>query len=101
MSNVRFTWDEAKNQSNQRKHGISFEVAARVFSDPLHLSIQDRLASGEERWRTLGLIDGMSMIIVVAHTYTSTGLPHELGEEVRIITARLATPKERRAYEKS
>ncbi len=98
MSSFRFTWDEAKNQSNQRKHGISFEIAARVFSDPLHLSIQDRLESGEERWQTLGLIDGTSMI-VVAHTYTSVGLPHEPGDEIRIISARLATRKERRMYE--
>ncbi len=70
MSSIRFTWDEAKNQSNQRKHGISFEAAARVFSDPLHLSIRDRLENGEERWQTLGHVDGTNMV-VVAHAYTS------------------------------
>jgi Ribonuclease toxin, BrnT, of type II toxin-antitoxin system len=33
---IRFEWDESKNRTNQRKHGVSFEIAARVFLDPLH-----------------------------------------------------------------
>jgi hypothetical protein len=39
---VRFEWDEAKNRSNRRKHGVSFEVARRVFEDPLALMLLDR-----------------------------------------------------------
>ncbi len=46
---MQFAWDEAKNRSNRRKHGISFETAVRVFLDPLHLSRQDRIVEGEER----------------------------------------------------
>lgn len=43
MASLLFTWDEDKNLSNQHKHGLSFEVAAHVFLDPLHLSVQDRI----------------------------------------------------------
>jgi uncharacterized DUF497 family protein len=43
MTELRFTWDEAKDRSNRRKHGIGFEEAVRVFADPLHLSRQDRV----------------------------------------------------------
>jgi uncharacterized DUF497 family protein len=52
---MRLTWDEAKNRSNRRKHGISFDTAARVFLDPLHISRQDRIVEGEERlaWSTV------------------------------------------------
>jgi len=98
MTAIRFTWNEAKNLANQRKHGISFEVAAQVFADPLHLLIKDQPDYGEERWRALGQVGNMS-VLVVAHTYTREGLAREAKEEVRIIFARLATRKERRAYE--
>ena len=47
---MRFTWDEAKNRSNQKKHdGIAFEEAAHVFRDPFRLTRQDRIEDGEER----------------------------------------------------
>jgi uncharacterized DUF497 family protein len=39
---MRAVWDEAKNRSNRKKHGISFDTAALVFFDPLHLSRKDR-----------------------------------------------------------
>ena len=67
MTSVRFEWDEAKNLSNQRKHdGVSFEEAGRVFQDPLHVSVQDRIEDGERRWQTLGAVEGF-VILVVAH----------------------------------
>ena len=87
-------WDEDKNLSNQRKHGISFELAARVFLDPLHLSVQDRVVNGEQRWQTLGQINGMA-VILVAHTV----LDEDQTEVIRIISARPATRKERKRYE--
>ena len=43
---LRFTWDAQKAVSNKRKHGVSFETAARVFSDPFALSEQDRIEGG-------------------------------------------------------
>ena len=98
MDDIQFTWDEAKNLVNQRKHGISFDVAAQVFADPLHLLIMDRSQNGEGRWRILGQI-GNASVVVVAHSYILNASAHEIEEEVRIIPARLATRQERRAYE--
>ena len=93
---MRFEWDEAKNRRNRVKHRISFETAIAVFDDPSSLSILDRVVEDEERWQTLGLIDGV-LVVLVAHTCRE-----EEGEEViRIISARKATPRERSWYEKA
>jgi uncharacterized DUF497 family protein len=98
MTAPRFTWDEDKNLSNQRKHGVSFELAARVFLDPLHLSVQDRVENGEQRWQTLGRICGVA-VVLVAHTFTEDGPTNEPVEVIRIISARPATRRERTRYE--
>jgi uncharacterized DUF497 family protein len=96
---VRFEWDEAKNLSNQRKHdGVSFEEACQVFRDPLHVSVQDRSEGGEQRWRTVGAVHDF-MILVVAHTLTEEDADGGSVEIIRIISARRATPRERRRYE--
>lgn len=91
-----FEWDPAKAASNARKHGVSFHDAATVFGDTLLLSIPDTEHSYvEQRWISQGRSrDGQ--LLVVIHTY------HELGDgvtEIRIISARPATPRERRRYE--
>jgi uncharacterized protein len=91
-----FEWDHQKAQENFRKHGVSFEAAATVFDDPLHLSIVDPASSlAEERWVTVGQSVDRRVILVV-HTYRS-----RKGEEevVRIVSARQATRKEKRQYE--
>ena len=79
---MRFEWDPRKDKANREKHGISFELAQRVFDDPDHLSLQDRHEGGEERWQTLGLI-GPRAIVLVAHTYEDRtwrrNRPHHLG----------------------
>jgi uncharacterized DUF497 family protein len=49
VTGIRFEWDEAKNLSNQRKHGVSFEEASQVFLDPLHIVVADRVVDGEQR----------------------------------------------------
>lgn len=99
MIGVRFEWDEAKNHSNQRKHdGVSFEQAAQVFRDPLHVSAQDRIENGEQRWQTVGAVQGF-VILVVAHTLTEEDAEGRTVEVIRIISARRATPRERRRYE--
>ena len=91
---MRFEWDEAKNRQNQAKHGISFDVAAEVFSDPFSLTFVDRTLPTEERLWTIGRIASLVLLVVV-HTTTD-----DEGEEViRIISARRAGPRERRAYE--
>ena len=99
MIGVRFEWDEAKNLSNQRKHdGISFEEARQVFQDPLHVSVQDRIEGGEQRWQTVGAVQGF-VILVVAHTVTEESGDGGWMDVIRIISARRATPRERRRYE--
>ena len=55
MGLILFSWDEAKNAANQRKHGVSFDAAKLVFDDPLHVTRQDRIEHGEQRWQTLGM----------------------------------------------
>ena len=54
-----FEWDEAKNQKNQKKYDVSFETASLIFDDPLRISIQDRHTNGEERWQTIGMVQGV------------------------------------------
>jgi len=89
---MRFEWDETKNRVNRRKHEVSFELARRVFDDPRALSKIDSRRFDDERWVTLGC--GGNRILFVAHTY------HEEGDEeiIRIVSAREATSRERRAY---
>ena len=95
---TRFTWDETKNRSNQKKHnGIEFEEAVLVFRDPLRLMRQDRIEGGEERWQTIGVVRGVT-ILLVAHTITEDDLNNPI-EEIRIISARRTTPRERKQYE--
>ncbi|MFZ1643804.1 MAG: BrnT family toxin [Candidatus Contendobacter sp.] len=91
---TRFEWDEAKNRSNQYKHGVSFEVASLVFSDPFALAALDRFENGEERWQTIGAVYG-AVVILVAHTVQ---LDRQT-EIIRVISARKATTHERRRYE--
>ena len=96
---MRFTWDEAKNRSNQRKHdGIAFEEAAYVFRDPFRLTQQDRFEGGEDRWQTIGVVHGVT-VLLVAHTITEDDDDGEPVEKIRIISARRATPRERKHYE--
>ena len=92
---TRFEWDPTKAASNLRKHGVSFPIAARVFSDPYALVEQDRIENGEERWQTIGVVDGIVMLLV-AHTVRE----QDDVEVIRIISARRADRKERGRYEK-
>ncbi len=90
-----FSWDDAKNESNQRKHGVSFEAAKLVFDDPLHITRQDRIENGEQRWQTIGLVGGV-VLLLVAHAWCEA----ESGaEHIRLISARRTTRLERKIYE--
>ncbi len=91
---MHFEWDPAKARSNLAKHGLSFELAQRVWDDPLHVIAPDGVFDGEERWRAIGLIAGVTVVVVI-HFYPD-------GEDdmrIRIISARKATPRERNRYE--
>ena len=93
---MRFVWDEGKSRRNLAKHKISFETALLVFEDPYAISSPDRIVDGEERWLTLGLASGI-VVLVVAHTYGEKD-----GEEmIRLISARRATPLDRRIYDEN
>jgi uncharacterized DUF497 family protein len=88
---IHFEWDQAKASQNLQKHGVSFEEAATAFGDSLSLTIEDPLHSAEEeRFVTIGL-SLRHRILVVVHT--------DRGENVRIISARAATRRERKTYE--
>lgn len=92
---MRWIWNDEKNRVNKRKHGLSFDAAQYVFTDPLALTRLDAYF-GEDRYQTIGLIE--RQIILVVHTWP--GFNSEANEEVgRIISARKATAYERRAYE--
>jgi hypothetical protein len=67
VSRIEFEWDEAKNLSNRRKHGIDFDEAIRAFDDPLYMSVPERVENGEQRWQCFGLVDGV-LLLMVAHT---------------------------------
>ena len=88
---LRFEWDDRKSRSNQDKHSISFAEAATVFGDPLSVLIPDPFHSeDEERFTLLGLSQRQRLLVVI-HTQREGA--------IRIISARLATAKERRNYE--
>ncbi|NOT41450.1 MAG: BrnT family toxin [Alphaproteobacteria bacterium] len=90
-----WTWDPDKNRTNQRKHGLSFDTAQLVFDDPLAVSRLDA-SSDEERWQTVGMV--ADVVLFVVHTALEAA---DDGEQPvgRIISARKATARERKAYE--
>lgn len=87
---MQFEWDENKNRANIRKHGISFHQASRIFTG-FTVSSPDRGSQyGEFREITLGLLDGVAVVVVI-HT--------EREGRCRIISARQANRQERRKYD--
>ena len=93
---MKYEWDDNKNITNQKKHGVSFEEAIEVFDDALQISKLDhRFNYFEERWITIGETK-KEHILVVANLFFSDD-----GEEIiRIISARKANNSERKIYEK-
>jgi hypothetical protein len=88
---LRFEWDPAKAAGNLTKHGVSFEEASTVFADPLGRIADDPRHSAEEpRFVLLGHSERQRLLAVL---FT------ERADTIRLISARGATPRERRAYE--
>jgi len=86
-----FEWDDGKAQANISKHAVSFEEASSVFADPLSLTIFDPVHSEEEeRYVTLGQSQRNRLLVVVLT---------DRDDRIRIISARVATRRERRDYE--
>lgn len=83
-----FEWHSEKEQLIAEKHGLTMEIIKQIFNDPLRIEQYDRVHSGsEERRQTLGKVKEVLFAV-----YT------ERGEKIRIITAREATPQEKRIY---
>jgi uncharacterized DUF497 family protein len=89
---VRFEWDPNKDRANITKHGVAFEEARKVFSDPHVISREDRMVDGERRLHAIGYVE---RVLLVVHTFREEGP----GAIIRIISARKATPAERKLYE--
>ena len=85
---LSFEWDSEKAAINIKKHGISFETATKVFFDEERIEIFDEAHSmDEERYITIGLADHVLFVV-----YT------ERSPKIRLISARLATARERKLY---
>lgn len=92
MSQLRFTWDPAKAEENQRKHGLAFDEARTVFCDEGALLIDDPDHSDdEERFVIIGF-SSRARIVTVCHCY------RESDEVIRLISARKATRNESGHY---
>jgi uncharacterized DUF497 family protein len=85
---VRFEWDEAKRVANLRKHGIDFIGVEALFEGPTVTVEDDRLDYGEQRFLTLGLLEGK--VVMVVHT--------ERSEVIRIISIRKALRREQALF---
>ena len=85
---LEFEWYSEKERLIAEKHGLDMETVKRIFDDPFRIVQYDNVHSGlEDRWQTLGMVNGVLFAV-----YT------EREEKIRIITAREATPEERRIY---
>jgi len=90
----RFEWDENKNIQNKEDHGFFFEEILAVFDDPFFMEAYDRDHSNLDEIRMKG-IASFDMRIYFFLSYT------ERGERIRIISARLAEPHERKYYDEN
>ena len=88
---LHFEWHTEKALNNLKRHNVSFEEASTAFSDLLSLTIDDPLHSEDEQRFVLIWKSYKNRILVVIHT--------ERGDNIRIISARKATRKERAYYE--
>ncbi len=85
---LKFEWDEEKDRINRERHGISFETASYVFCDEHYIEMYDFEHSiDEDRYIAIGMVGDLLFVVFT-----------ERGENIRLISARLATKKERGLY---
>ncbi len=84
-----FDWDPAKNETNLKKHGISFDEARHIFDVPILTRVDDRHEYSENRDISLGSLS-LGAVVVVVHT--------ERAGRIRLISARKANRLERKVY---
>jgi len=88
---VSYQWDYRKAASNLKKHGIDFADAVGVFEDERALTVKEHYVANEQRFVTIGM-DFLGREVVVVYTYRHN--------DIRLISARTATKREREAYER-
>ena len=86
---VNFEWDEAKRESNQRKHLVDFAEAAELLSGPTVCWLDTRFEYGEDRWIAIGLAGGRILVVLFVE---------QAEDRLRIISMRKATGRERRQF---
>jgi uncharacterized DUF497 family protein len=90
---MEFFWDRRKYTLNRNKHAVSFEEAITAFYDPLSSTIPDKHHSlGEQRFQLIGT-SSQGRLLVVTHT--------DFAGKIRLISARIATTRERWTYEET
>ncbi len=85
------TWDSNKAEINFKKHKIRFSDAEMVLYDPFAMTFEEHVVENEQRFVTIGY-DAVGRIITVVYSYCA--------DTIRLISARKATPTERKQYEK-
>ena len=97
---MRYDWDDDKDWSNRRKHGVSFELATLVFEDECCILRLDRAdESGEQRWYAIGAVrmePQEELLLLVVHFYRED---HDGEELISIISARAAGNDDVRRYQ--
>ncbi|MEG4319291.1 MULTISPECIES: BrnT family toxin [unclassified Microcoleus] len=88
---MRYQWDKDKAATNLSKHGIDFADAVSVFSDDLAITTQDERFD-EEPFITIGM-DVFGQVLILVYTFR--------GNQIRVISARKATRRERKQYEEA
>ncbi len=88
---MTFEWNDEKRRQNISKHGVDLIYAALIFEGPTLTKIDDRLDYGEERFISLGLVNGTAFVVV--HT--------QRGENIRLISAWKGSRKDYEKYQKS
>ena len=93
-----FEWDPAKAHRNAKKYGVTFEQATGVFQDPMALTLydEDNSSNEEDRWITLGKVNGQHYLVVV-HTYRDHQQDNAV--TIRLVSARAATKHEITQYQ--
>ena len=88
---MRITWDPKKAEANLQKHRIRFSDAEMVLYDPFAMTMEEQIVEAEQRFVTVGA-DAVGRIVAVVYSYHA--------DDIRVISARKATPTERKQYEK-
>ena len=87
---MRIIWDPEKAKANFLKHGVRFSDVESVLFDPMALTREDEANDPEQRFVSIGT-DALDRVVVVVYTYR--------GDDIRLISARRATPREKKCYE--